>query len=217
MAGLYDAAMTLAQAVLGFALLAALMTITPGLDTVFVLRQALRGGPRPAFAAAAGIGLGVVFWGVAAAAGVAALFVASQVAYNMLRWAGVAFLLYLAFNYLRSAWRGDSPSLEVADTAVDKPGEAFMKGLLTDLLNPKIAVFYLSVLPLFLPAGYPPAAIGALLALIHGAMGMTWFTVVILAAGPMRGYLTSRRGGRIVDATAGVAMAGFAAVLGFER
>jgi threonine/homoserine/homoserine lactone efflux protein len=85
--------MTLAQAVLGFALLAAVLTVTPGLDTVFVLRQALRGGPRPAFAAAAGIGLGVVFWGVAAAAGVAALFVASQLAYNvLLGWRGLSAL-----------------------------------------------------------------------------------------------------------------------------
>ena len=209
--------MTLAQAVLGFALLAAVLTITPGLDTVFVLRQALRGGPRPAFAAAAGIGLGVVFWGVAAAAGVAALFVASQVAYNVLRWAGVAFLLYLAFSYLRSAWRGDSPSLDVADTPVDKPGEAFIKGLLTDLLNPKIAVFYLSVLPLFLPAGYPPALAGAMLAGLHALVGMAWFVVVILAAGAVRGFLASRRGARVTDGLAGVAMLGFAAALGFER
>lgn len=84
--------MTLAQSLLGFTALAAVVAVTPGLDTVLVLRQALRAGRRTAFAAAAGIGLGALLWGIAAAAGIAALFVASEVAYSVLRWAGVAFL-----------------------------------------------------------------------------------------------------------------------------
>ena len=92
-----------------------------------------------------------------------------------------------------------------------------MKGLLTNLLNPKIAVFYVTVLPLFLPAGYPPAAIGALLAGIHAVLGMVWFTVVILGANALRGFLTAGRGPRIIDAAAGTAMLGFSVVLGLEH
>ena len=169
--------MTLTQAVLGFTLLAAVVTVTPGLDTVLVLRQALRGRRAVAFAAGLGICVGCLVWGVAAATGLAALFVASQTAYLVLKWAGIAFLLYLAYSYLRAAIRGDS-HFDTSGGGTDTVREAFMKGLLTNLLNPKIAVFYVTVLPLFLPAGYPPAAIGALLAGIHAVLGRVWFTVV---------------------------------------
>jgi threonine/homoserine/homoserine lactone efflux protein len=207
---------TLAQSLLGFTLLAAVVAVTPGLDTVLVLRQALRSGRRPALAAAAGICLGALVWGMAAAAGVAALFVASQVAYAVLRWAGVAFLGYLAFTYLRSAMRGGAHA-DLNAGAVDSPREAFVKGVLTDLLNPKVAVFYLTVLPLFLPAGYAPVLAGALLAGVHALISFAWFAVVIVAAHSIRGFLTSRRGARVVDGAAGTAMLGFGLVLGLER
>jgi threonine/homoserine/homoserine lactone efflux protein len=208
---------TLAQSLLGFTLLAAVVAVTPGLDTVLVLRQALRSGRRTAFAAAAGIGLGALVWGVAAAAGIAALFVASQVAYTALRWAGVAFLLYLAWSYLRAAVRGGTVHTDFTSGAVDAPREAFVKGLLTDLLNPKMAVFYLTVLPLFLPAGYPPVLAGGVLAGVHVLVAFAWFTIIILSAHAIRGFLTSRRGARVIDGTAGVAMLGFGLVLGLER
>ncbi|MFT4109352.1 LysE family translocator [Propionicimonas sp.] len=207
--------MTLAQSLLGFTLLAVVVAVTPGLDTVLVLRQALRGGRRTAFAAAAGICLGALVWGVAAAAGVAALFVASQLAYAILRWAGVVFLLYLAVTYLRSAARGQAHT--DLSGSVGTAREAFVKGLLTDLLNPKMAVFYLTVLPLFLPAGYAPALAGAILAGVHALVAFAWFSVIIVGAHAVRGFLTSRRGGRAIDGAAGLAMLGFGLVLGLER
>jgi threonine/homoserine/homoserine lactone efflux protein len=209
--------MTVAQSLLGFTLLALVVALTPGLDTIFVLRQALRGGRRTAFAAAAGIGVGALIWGMAAAAGVAALFVASQAAYTALRWAGVGFLIYLAWGYLRSAWRGQGVAAELSGGEVDGAARAFAKGLLTDLLNPKMAVFYLTVLPLFLPAGVPPVVSGMMLASLHVAVAMAWFTVVIGAAHRVRGFLASRRGTRVVDGTAGLAMLGFGVALGLER
>ena len=207
---------TLGQSLLGFGLLAAVLAITPGLDTIFVLRQALRSGRSAAFSAAGGVCLGTLIWGVAAAAGVAALFVASQVAFTVLRWAGIAYLCWLGLVYLRSAWRGDAVDADLG-TDTQLPGRAAVKGLLTTLTNPKMAVFYLTVLPLFLPAGYPPALAGAMLAGLHAAIGMAWFVVVILAARAVRGFLASRRGARVTDGVAGVAMLGFAAALGFER
>jgi threonine/homoserine/homoserine lactone efflux protein len=210
-------AVTLTQSLLGFTLLAAVVAVTPGLDTVLVLRQALRSGRRSAFAAAAGICLGALVWGIAAAAGVAALFLASQVAYAALRWAGVAFLLYLAWSYLRAAFRGEAGHTDLASGSVDSPREAFVKGMLTDLLNPKMAVFYLTVLPLFLPSGYAPVLAGAMLAGVHALVAFCWFTVIIFSAQAVRGFLTSRRGARVIDGAAGAAMLGFGLVLGLER
>ncbi|MBN9107020.1 MAG: LysE family translocator [Propionibacteriaceae bacterium] len=208
--------MTLAQSLLSFGLLATVLAITPGLDTVFVLRQALRSGRGTAFAAAAGVCAGTLVWGVAAAAGVAALFVASEVAFTALRWAGIAYLCWLGLAYLRSAWRGDAVSSDIV-TDAQPPARAAAKGLLTNLTNPKVAVFYLTVLPLFLPAGDPPALAGAMLAALHALVGMAWFVVVILAAQAVRGFLSSRRGARVTDGVAGLAMLGFAAALGLER
>jgi threonine/homoserine/homoserine lactone efflux protein len=207
---------TLAQSLVSFGLLATVLAITPGLDTVFVLRQALRSGRGTAFAAGAGVCVGTLVWGVAAAAGVAALFVASEITFTALRWAGIGYLCWLGFTYLRSAWRGDAVSPEVAiDTQT--PGRAAAKGLLTNLTNPKVAVFYLTVLPLFLPVGYPPALAGAMLAGLHAVVGMAWFVVVILAARAVRGFLSSSRGARVTDGVAGFAMLGFATALGLER
>jgi threonine/homoserine/homoserine lactone efflux protein len=208
--------MTLTQSLLGFGLLATVLALTPGLDTVFVLRQALRSGRAVAFAAGAGVCAGTLVWGVASAVGVAALFVASQLAFTALRWAGIAYLCWLAFSYLRSAWRGLPPT-ELGTDGADSARAAALKGMATTLTNPKMAVFYLTVLPLFLPSGYPPALAGALLALLHAIIGMAWFVVVILAAASVRGFLNSRRGVRVVDGTAGVAMLGFAVALGVER
>lgn len=207
--------MSLSQSLLSFGLLALVVTLTPGLDTVLVLRQALRSRRSTALATAAGICVGALIWGIAAAAGVAALFVASPVAYTVLRWLGVAFLLYLGLSYLWHAWRGQ-PQVTLAEAVVDSVPQAFGKGLLTDLLNPKMAVFYVTVLPLFLASGHPPALVGALLAGLHAVIAMAWFTVVILAAHRLRHVLTGLRSARVIDATAGVAMLGFAAVLGSE-
>lgn len=209
--------MTLAQSLLGFGLLATVMAITPGLDTVFVLRQALRGSRTVAFAAGAGICVGTLIWGIAAAAGVAALVIASPWAFAALRWSGVAFLVWLAAGYLWHAWRGSEPQASEQSSAQDAPGQAFGKGLVTNLLNPKIAVFYLTVLPLFLPVGYSPPLAGALLAGVHAVVGMPWFVVVIFAARSVRGFLNSRRGTRVVDGGAGLAMLGFALALGWEH
>jgi threonine/homoserine/homoserine lactone efflux protein len=198
-------------------MLATVLAITPGLDTIFVLRQALISGRRTAFAAAAGVCIGTLVWGIAAAVGVAGLFVASQVAFTALRWAGVAYLCWLAYSYLRSAWLGSDPSTDAATGPSEPPARALVKGLVTNLTNPKVAVFYLTVLPLFLPAGYAPALAGAMLAALHALVGMAWFVVVILAANAVRGFLASRRGARVIDGAAGVAMLGFGVVLGLER
>lgn len=208
--------MTMAEAMARFAVLTSVLAVTPGLDTILVLRQALRGGRRAGFAAALGVCLGVVVWGVTAAAGLAALLVASQTAFQLLRYAGVAFLLWLGWSYLRSAFRGTGAA-EFTIGTPDPPGEALVKGLLTNVLNPKMAVFYLTVLPLFLPVGHPPIVAGALLAGVHALMGAAWFTIVIVGAHGVRRLLATRRGAQAVDGVAGTAMLGFGVAVALER
>ncbi|MEU4693196.1 LysE family translocator [Actinoplanes sp. NPDC023714] len=209
--------MDLMDAVLSFALLGALLTITPGLDTALVLRAAVTMGRGPAFATAFGIGAGALVWGAAAAVGAAALLAASSFAYTALRVAGAAYMIFLGLKMVRGALRRDrvDESPEVAEPSPTL-WSTFGRGFLTNLLNPKVGAFYIAVIPQFLPEGASPLGVGLLLALVHDIEGLLWFTVIIMAARAARGFLARRAVRRSVDAGTGVALLGFGLRLGLS-
>jgi threonine/homoserine/homoserine lactone efflux protein len=122
--------------------------------------------------------LGCLAWAVASALGITALLTASRVGYDVLRWAGAAYLCYLG---VRTLWRHRRPStVETPEPVVERSaGRAFRIGLTTNLLNPKIGVFYLSVLPQFLPHGVPPLLASTAMALVHNVEGLVWFTALV--------------------------------------
>ena len=203
------------HAVLSFAVLGALLTVTPGLDTALVLRAAITMGRGPAFATAVGIGTGALTWGAAAAVGVSALLTASDLAYTILRIAGAVYLVYLGVRMIWSAGRGGADTPEAA-TVTPNGWNTFGRGYLTNLLNPKIGAFYLAVLPQFIPDGASPLAVGVLLALIHDAEGLLWFTAIIAGARALRRYLARRSVRRAVDGGTGAVLIGFGVTLGLE-
>lgn len=209
--------MDLTDAVLSFALLGALLTITPGLDTALVLRAAVTMGRGPAFATALGINTGALAWGAAAAVGASALLAASEIGYTVLRVAGAAYMIFLGFRMIRDALRRDrllSASVEAGAGATF--WSTFGRGLLTNLLNPKVGAFYLAVLPQFIPADADPLLTGLLLALVHDAEGLIWFTLIILGAGAVRGFLAREAARRTVDAGTGAILLGFGVRLGLS-
>jgi threonine/homoserine/homoserine lactone efflux protein len=106
----------------------------------------------------------------------------------------------------------DAP--EQADAAATSPWRGWQRGLLTNVLNPKVGAFYVAVLPQFLPPGVPPLAMGALLAVTHDVLGMLWFTALILGARRARRVLASRRATRSVDGVTGAVLVGFGLRLG---
>lgn len=208
--------MTTSSALIGFALVAGLLTITPGLDTALVLRAALTQNRTRAYATAAGICGGLLVWGVAAAVGVSALLTASAVAYDGLRIVGAAYMVWLGIGLLRSARRGELHDQDVGSST--KTGwQGFRRGLLTNVLNPKIGAFYIAVLPQFLPEDVSAVAMGALLAAAHVALSLLWFTVLILAATRMRAWLTRPSAQRAVDGGTGLVLVGFGLRLGLAR
>jgi len=129
------------------------LILTPGPDMMFVLGQALAGGARRGWAATAGIMTGAACHCLAAACGVAALLAASPTAFTALRIAGAVYLLWLGFQALRSAWRGDGVALAPGAPA----RQAWLQGALTNLLNPKVALFFLAFLPQFVDPARGPA------------------------------------------------------------
>jgi threonine/homoserine/homoserine lactone efflux protein len=206
----------IAHSLLSFSVVAALMTIVPGLDTALVLRSALSLGRRQAFATALGIGTGALAWGAAAATGVSVLLTASHAAYLALRVVGAVYLVWLGVSMLRGARRGDPAGAVDDGTDLDpiavsrhSAARAYLRGVATNLLNPKIGAFYIAMLPQFIPAHTPHLAMGLALAGIHDVEGLLWFTVIILAAHRARGWFARARVRRAMDAATGTVLIGF--------
>ncbi len=212
--------MTIASAVIGFAVVAGLLTVVPGLDTALVLRAALTHGRAYAFATAFGVNSGALVWGAGAAAGVSALLTASALAYTGLRLVGAVYMVWLGARLLRSAVAGShnaEQASSVPPTATQSGvglWHGWRRGFLTNLLNPKIGAFYVAVLPQFLPPGVPPLGMGLLLALVHDVLGLVWFTALILAASTMRRALHRPAAQRAVDGATGTALMSFGIKLG---
>lgn len=209
--------MTVIQSLLLFSLAAGLLTITPGLDTTLVLRTSASEGPRPAAFAAVGIGLGCLVWGVAAASGLTALLSAAPIAFEMLKWLGTAYLVWLGLKMIFSR----SPGLDLAETPDVSPATRgvgwLWRGLLTNLLNPKVGVFYVTFLPQFVPTGVSAGPWMLLLAALHVVFGLAWFAVLVAATLPLSRLL--RRPGvvRWIDRIAGAVLIGFGARLALSR
>jgi threonine/homoserine/homoserine lactone efflux protein len=208
---------TITHAFLSFAAVAGLLTIIPGLDTAVVLRTALAQGRGAAFATAVGIGTGALIWGIAAATGVSVLLTASHTAYLALRVVGAGYLVWMGGHMLVGALRRsghDDPAPDPAEPGASadrrrRLPRAWSRGLTTNLLNPKIGVFYVAMLPQFIPAGAPHLLMGAALALVHDVEGMIWFTALILTAHTARRLFEGGRVKRAMDAVTGSVLIGF--------
>lgn len=175
-------------ALLSFTLVALLTVVTPGLETLLVLRTALLVGRRAALGVVVGSTLGCLVWAAAGLVGLTALLQASELAYDVVRWLGAAYLVHLGAKAL---WRSRRP-VEIDEPApVPTVRAAVQVGLLTNLLNPKPGVFYISLLPQFLPVGQP--AWGAVLVAIHLGIGLVWFPILVTVAGRARAFLLRQR------------------------
>jgi threonine/homoserine/homoserine lactone efflux protein len=207
---------SLGTAVLTFAVMALALTRTPGLDTALVLRAALTRSRRDAAATAAGIVTGLFVWGAAAAVGVSALLTASQLAYDVLRSAGAAYLVWFGVRLLVRAARG-ARGAEPVGAAGSSAWRAARQGLATNLLNPKVGVFYVALLPQFLPSGSHPLAAGLLLAGVHGMISVVWFALLITLASALGRRLRRPGTVRAIDGVTGTTLIGFGLKLAFTR
>jgi threonine/homoserine/homoserine lactone efflux protein len=168
----------------GFALLAALLSLSPGPDDVLVVGCALRGGRRLGAASAAGIAVGSLAWGAASGIGLAGVLAHSPGVYAGLRLAGAGYLVVLGLlPLLAPLVRRSRPVVPAAAApAPRRLRGAFAAGLCSDLLNPKIGMFYLAGVPQFVPVGEPVLGWSLLLSGIDVAVALVWFAVLIAIA-----------------------------------
>jgi threonine/homoserine/homoserine lactone efflux protein len=156
--------------VLAFVIVACVITLSPGPDMALVLRNGLRGGRSAALRTVAGIAVGLVGWAAATALGVAAVLAASATVFTALKIAGGAYLVYLGVQTLLAVRRGAEPPAGEPR----RGGSPFRQGLVTNLLNPKLAVLFTTLLPQFISEDDPALAKSLLLAGLFVAIGLTW-------------------------------------------
>ena len=195
---------------------AALLTIAPGPDMALVLRNALRGGRPTVVPTATGIATGCIVWGAASSLGVAALLAASAQLYQALKLAGAAYLIFLGVLALRAAVRGRAAEGGPAELIGTRVG-AYRQGLLTNLLNPKVGVFYATFLPQFIAPGQPVFATSVVLACIHASMGLIWLTIYGYGASRLAGAMS---GGRIrgsIEVATGTVLVAFGLKLAVDN
>ncbi|MCY0389033.1 LysE family translocator [Robbsia sp. Bb-Pol-6] len=226
--------MTVTASLISFLIAISLLTVTPGLDTALVLRTAATEGPGNALRAALGINVGCLMWGAAVAFGAGELLAASELAYTALKWAGAAYLCWLGAQMLLRPRTGfeldakpggkDGARRNAAQNRM--PGAAgvpggrtrwFLRGLLSNLLNPKVGVFYISFLPQFVPAGEPVVPYTFGLSAIHVAVGVVWCGSLILATRPLGHLLRLPRVVKALDRITGAVFIGFGIKLALSR
>ena len=207
-------------AFLSFTLASVLVVLLPGPDTLVVVRGLVRGGRRGGATTAAGVLAGLVVWVAATALGLSALLQASRLGYDALKVAGACYLVWIGVRSLLAVRR---PAAEVAVEG-DGPmapapllgGSGFTAGFVTDLLNPKVGVFFVSFLPGFVPAGYSVGWTTFALGAWYAVLSAVYFLGLVALSGTVSGWMRSPRIRRRLDALTGLVLVGFGVRLATE-
>lgn len=187
------------------------LNATPGVDLLLTVTRTLQGGARAGVAAALGVIAGCIVHTLAAGFGLAALLAVSATAFTLVKWAGAAYLLWLALGMWRAAWRGGAAAQTAAAAAAAPPrsfAADFRTGLVSNVLNPKVALFFLAFLPQFIAAGTAHKtlaflALGALLVV----QSLLFLLAVVAVAARLRRLRTSRTAARALNACGGALFA----------
>ena len=193
--------------------IAILVIVTPGQDTALTIRNSLLGGRAGGVATAAGVAAGQACWTLAASAGLAALVVAAEPVFVALKLVGAAYLVYLGLQALRHAFRPVAPAVERAAGPPLAPSRAFRQGLLSNLGNPKMAVFFTSLLPQFGSSFWSLLALG----LLFCSLTLAWLSAYSFAVARAGDLLRRPRIRRTLDAVTGTLLVAFGIRLAADR
>jgi threonine/homoserine/homoserine lactone efflux protein len=202
-------------ALLAFALVALAMVLTPGPNMIYLISRSITQGRMAGLISLGGVALGFVFYMLCAAFGITALLFAVPYAYDALRLAGAAYLLYLAWQAVKP--NGRSP-FQARKLDIDSPRKLFAMGLVTNLLNPKIALLYLALLPQFVdPAQGSVFLQSVVLGFIQIAISLSVNAMIALAAGSIATFLATRPAWLLVQRwLMGTVLAGLALRMALE-
>jgi threonine/homoserine/homoserine lactone efflux protein len=201
-----------------FVAISALIAVIPGPDTAIATRNALFGGRRAGLYTIVGVALGLTVWTLATGAGIAALLRASEPAFVALKLIGAGYLIFLGVQALWGATRRTGPrgSGPIARRPIP-PRQALRQGLVTNLGNPTIAVFFTSFLPQFTPAHHASFGTLVLLGALFCVIGLSWLTSYTFAVARIGDFLRQPRPRRILEGVTGGVLVAFGARLAFEH
>ena len=187
------------------------LNATPGVDFLLTVSRTLQAGPRAGIAAALGIMGGCVVHALAAAFGLAALLAVNPGAFRVIQWAGAAYLVWLGLGMLRQAWKPGDEAPAAVDAAPRSRWVEFRTGLLTNVLNPKVAFFFLAFIPQFVPAGSPaPTLSFLLLGAWFVVQGLLFLLFLVAVAARLKRLNASPAARRVLNATGGLLFIGLA-------
>jgi threonine/homoserine/homoserine lactone efflux protein len=204
------------ESLVAFVAVSAVVICTPGQDTALTIRNTLSGGRRVGIATAAGVSTGQAVWTIAASAGVVALLSSSEPFFRALKLAGAAYLVYLGAQSLVAALIGRGPIAAVRGGGPLDAARAFRQGLVSNLGNPKMAVFFASLLPQFAPDEGATFVVLLALGLVFCSLTFAWLSLYTLAVARAR-TLLGGRARRALDATTGLVLVALGARLATER
>jgi threonine/homoserine/homoserine lactone efflux protein len=177
--------------ILAFALVALGMVMTPGPNMIYLLTRSITQGRKAGFISLWGVILAFLFWMLSAALGLTALLITVPLAYEALQWAGAGYLLYMAWNAIKPGAR--SVLQPRTDLPIDGPQRLFAMGFITNILNPKAAVLYLSLLPQFIePEKGHVLAQAVALGLTQIIISFSVNLAIVLAAGSLAAWFSRR-------------------------
>ncbi|MEU0601324.1 LysE family translocator [Streptomyces sp. NPDC006393] len=185
----------------------AVLTMVPGPDMAVVTKRALASGWRDGLRTVGGITAGLLIWGVLTVAGLAAVLAASATAYTVVKLAGAVYLGVLGVQALLHSRRG-RPEVPAA-SAPSPSGNPWRTGLVGNLFNPKIAVFYTGLLPTLAPSGLSPHLGMTLLILVHAALTLVWLGGYVLVLAKARAFFEKPAVRRTMDRVTGAVLIGF--------
>lgn len=201
---------------LGFVGVSLVVICTPGPDTALTIRNTLAGGRRAGVTTAAGVSCGQLVWTLASAVGLAALLQTSQVLLGWLKLLGAGYLIYLGLRSLISAWRSTEPAGAAARVG-RRSGAAFRQGLVSNLANPKMVAFFLSLLPHFVPPGIPPVIAFVLLGLLFCLLTFGWLSLYACVLDRARALFRRTAVRRTLEGLTGAVLVGLGVRLATER
>jgi len=205
-------------ALLGFAAASTLLILAPGPDSMLVMRNTMRGGRRAGWITACGTMSGLAIWALAAALGLSALLRVSQAGYDVLRFAGAGYLVWLGVTSLGLRRRTAEPTVPATrrGRSGGTGGRAYVNGLLSNLVNPKISVFFMAFLPAFIPAGVSAAGFSLVLGLWFIAETGLWLATVAWLANCGTQWLQRPAAQRWLGRITGIVLIGFGLRLATE-
>jgi RhtB (resistance to homoserine/threonine) family protein len=191
---------------LPFTVAAVLLTLSPGPDTMLVLRNTLRGGRADGIRTTLGICAGLLVHATLSALGLSVILVRSAALFTAVKLVGAGYLVWLGVGSLRDAASGAQRAARSEPPGSRSDPRPFREGLLTNVLNPKVAVFYLAFLPQFIAPGDPVLARSLLLAAIHNASGLVWLAILAAGTNRARGFITREKVRRWLDGICGAVL-----------